>query len=63
MYMQHQINWVRWYTPATPAPSKWKQEDQMFKAILGYITSSTATLGYNKYLRNDDDDSELLKCI
>jgi hypothetical protein len=33
------------------------------KVSLGYITSSTATLGYNKYLRNDDDDSELLKCI
>jgi hypothetical protein len=31
--------WAWWFIPVIPPPRRWKQEDQEFKASLGYIAS------------------------
>jgi hypothetical protein len=36
-----------WHTSGIPAPAKWRQEDQEFKASLGYtLTLRPATCGF-----------------
>lgn len=34
--------WVMWYIPFNPTLKRWRQEDQVFKASLGYILSLRA---------------------